>query len=101
MANPDINVVTKELRDEALMWDEQAQKLDSAHHSIEGMRLTRIEAGLFQVIFTAYHEAINHLSQRTREGKKCMEDIADALRENAKAYDQGEEEVTNTVTGAY
>lgn len=101
MATPDIDVVTKKLRDEARMWDEQAKTLDGAYHAVEGMSLTRIEAGLFQIIFTAYQEAITHIAGRTREGKKCMEDIADALRENAKAYDRGEEEVTETVTGAY
>lgn len=101
MADPDIDVITKELRNEARMWDEQAQKMGNAHHAVEGMRLTRIEAGLFQVIFTAYHDAINHISQRSREGQQCMGDIADALRENAKIYDRGEDEVTHSVTGAY
>lgn len=101
MANPDIDVVTGRLRAEAHMWEKQAQSLSSVHHTVEGLRLTRIEAGLFQVIFNAYKGAINEVSQRTREGQARMDDIAEALRKNARAYDEGEDEVTHSIDGAY
>lgn len=101
MANPDIDVVTGKLRAEARMWEKQAQKLSSVHRTVEGLRLTHIEAGLFQVIFNAYEAAMDAVSQRTREGNERMDDIAEALRKNARAYDEGEGEVTHSIDGAY
>lgn len=101
MANPDIDVVTGKLRSEARMWEQQAKKLSGVHHTVEGLRLTQVEAGLFQVVFNAYMKAIDEVSQRAREGQGRMDDIAEVLRKNARAYDEGEDEVTHSIDGAY
>lgn len=101
MSTPDTDVITHALRAEALVWDAQSDKMGAIHRTVEGLRLSRVEAGLFQIIFSAYEAAIHQISGRCGEGRQCMSAVADALVKNANAYDSGEEEVTKTVQGAY
>ncbi len=101
VAHVDIDVVTEALKKDARMWEEQSVTLGEIHHTVEGLRLTHLEAGLFQVIFNAYGRAIDHLSKISLEGKHRMDEIADALYKNAHAYEDREEQVTQTVEGAY
>lgn len=101
MGSPDVDVTTKALRNEARMWERQGETLKGIHYKVEELRIANLEAGIFQDIFDAYTRAINHISKVTMEGFECMGDISDALIKNARAYDDGEDEVTQTVKGAY
>ncbi|MFE6742866.1 type VII secretion target [Streptomyces tubercidicus] len=101
MVNPDIKVVTDVLRSEARMWDEQSDALGKLHHAVEGLRVSRLEAGIYQVVFSAYETAVNEISDRCKEGRECTQEIADALIKSATAYDNQEEETTAHVEGTY
>ncbi|MEU8569282.1 hypothetical protein AB0C51_13135 [Streptomyces pathocidini] len=101
MPTPDVDVVTHALRAEARTWDEQCDRMGSIFRTVDALRLNRVEAGLFQIVFSAYENAIHQISGRCREGQQCMADIADALIKNASAYDNGEADVTHTIEGAY
>lgn len=98
---PDLKTVTDVLRSEAHMWDRQADTMKDLHSMIEGLRMSRLEAGMFQVLFSAYENAVDQLSARCNEGHDRMREIADALIENAKAYDNREAETTASIEGAY
>jgi hypothetical protein len=94
-------VVTGALRKDAKRWDEQAELLLKLHHAVEELRLTRGEAGIYQGICGAYGDVVDFISHRAKEGHDRMTEIADALLKNAKAYDDNEAEVTETVDGTY
>jgi hypothetical protein len=101
VANPDIQAVTDVLRSEARMWDEQSEALGKLHNAVEGLRISRLEAGIFQVVFGAYEVAVHEISDRCKEGQKRTREIADALIKNAAAYDNQEEETQAHVEGTY
>ncbi|SCK25796.1 Excreted virulence factor EspC, type VII ESX diderm [Streptomyces sp. WMMB 714] len=98
---PTLKTVTDALRSEARMWDRQAETMKGVHNTIEGLRLTRLEAGMFQVLFSAYEKAVDELSARCNEGSERMGEIADALVKNATAYDNREADTTASIEGAY
>jgi uncharacterized protein YukE len=63
--------------------------------------MNRVEAGIFQIVFSAYEDSVNQISARCSEGQHRMEEIADALVKNANAYDNTEADVKKSVEGAY
>jgi uncharacterized protein YukE len=88
-----IKVATDALRTEAGVWDQQSSELGKIVNQAHGLRLDRIEAGIFQIIFDAYASVANQVTARSREGQKSMADVADTLHQVADTYD--EEDVTN------
>ncbi|MEU3222059.1 hypothetical protein ABZ695_02730 [Streptomyces sp. NPDC006976] len=97
----DLKHITDALRAEAKMWDEQSDSMGQVAGAVQGMRMTRLEAGLFQMIVSSYSEAIDQISTRCLEGQVCMADVADALIKNANAYDNQEVDTTKSVEDAY
>ena len=85
-----ITVATTALRTEAGTWDELSTEIGKIPTKAEELRLTRIEAGLFQVIFDAYDDVVDQVIARTNEGKKQMTDIGSTLRSVADTYDSEE-----------
>jgi hypothetical protein len=85
-----VQAATKALRDEAKVWDDQSKTTGDIAPKVEGLRLSRIEAGLFQVIVTEYEKAIDVIVTRTGEGQQVMTNVADTLRTVADTYDQEE-----------
>lgn len=85
-----ITVATSALRTEAGTWDELSTEIGKIPGMAEGLRLTRIEAGLFQVIFDAYDKVVDQVVARTNEGKTEMTAIATTLRSVADTYDSEE-----------
>lgn len=85
-----IKVATEALRSEARIWDAQAAHMTDIAQRTEGLRLNRIEAGLFQVVFSAYEEALNAIAGRSGEGHQRMTEVGDTLVQVANTYDQEE-----------
>lgn len=98
---PTLKTVTDALRNDARMWDRQAETMKTLNATIEGLRLTRLEAGIFQVLFSAYDDAVTKFADRCNEGHQRMGEIADALVKNATAYDNREADTTASIEGAY
>src|SRR6266540_512897 len=93
MAPPDsqtMQAATTALRDEAKVWDDQCKTMGDVRPKVEDLRLSRIEAGLFQVIVTEYEKAIDMLAIRTGEAQQAMTNVANTLRAVADTYDQEE-----------
>ncbi|MFJ1549104.1 hypothetical protein [Streptomyces sp. NPDC088246] len=101
MGNTDLKVITDAIRADVVMWDEQAIAIGEVGAAIKGMQPTRLEFGLFQLIFGDYSDVIDHLSSRCAEGNAEMSKIADELLRNAKAYDDHEVETEKSVENAY
>jgi hypothetical protein len=85
-------VHTKELTEEAHVWDKQSGKLKSIMSEADGLRMDRIEAGVFQLLVTAYGPLIEHVMDRCREGQQHTEEIAKALGEVANKYSEAEKD---------
>ncbi|WP_406095910.1 hypothetical protein [Streptomyces sp. NBC_01013] len=97
----DLKHITDALRTEAGMWDKQSASMGEVGHAADGMRLTRLQAGLFQLVVSNYNEAIDQISSRCLEGQSRMSEVADALIKNANAYDNHEADTTKSVEDAY
>lgn len=86
--NGQIDVITDALRKDAQIWDDEAAATGNILPKAEELRLNRIEAGLFQVIFDTYHNVIDQVISRSSEGKLRMTEIGSTLRATADAYDR-------------
>ena len=90
MSNPNISVATGALRQEASVWDRNADTLQALVAKVESLRLSRLEAGVFQLLVDAYSKVVDVISGRCREGNQCADEIALALRRVADVYDTEE-----------
>lgn len=85
-----IRVAIEALRTEASVWDAQAAQTNRIGPMAEALRLNRIEAGLFQVIFDTYGQVIEQVIARANESGQRMTEIANTLRSVADTYDREE-----------
>lgn len=81
MPNPEqqFEYATAELRSEARIWDDASAQLGTITSMVEGLELTRVEAGIFQLIVEPYNAVVAQVSDRCSEGAQAMTDIADTL----------------------
>lgn len=97
----DIDVITSALRSEALTWDAAADAATSISSAADALRMSRLEAGIFQLVASEYEATTDHVYSRCREGAAELNAIADALRRNARAYDERDADVAQHVDGSY
>lgn len=90
MAGEGFEVATASLRTEAGVWEQQSQQVGTIAASADGLRFTRLEAGVFQIIVTAYASVVDQVTNRAREGQQRMQEIADTLRRVADVYEDEE-----------
>ncbi|MEU2250120.1 hypothetical protein [Streptomyces sp. NPDC019224] len=101
MGDPDLKVITDGLRTDAAMWDEQSNAMKAVHDAVEGTRMNRLQAGVFQLLVSAYGAVVDQVSERSAEGEVQMAAVATALYKNAKAYDDHEVDTKHHVDHAY
>jgi hypothetical protein len=85
-----VKVATEALRNESHVWDHESDETGTIATRAEGLRLDRIQAGLFQVIFDTYGRVIEQVIARVNEGHKQMTEVANTLRTVADVYEQEE-----------
>ncbi len=96
-----VTVATEALRTEAGVWDTQAGSMSDIQSKVEGLRLNRVEAGLFQIIFDTYGQVIDQVITRSGEGNKEMLDIGTTLRAVADTYEQEEANNVHKLNNIY
>lgn len=105
MATPGIDqikVTTKTLRTaEAGIWDRQSITAGTIANQADSLRMDRLEAGIFQIIVSAYGSVVDQVTARSREGQQRMTDIANTLRQVANTYDEEEEENLHHLKNLY
>ncbi|MFJ8852015.1 hypothetical protein [Streptomyces sp. NPDC102437] len=101
MADPNLKVITDGLRTDAAMWDEQSNAMKAVHTAVEGTRMNHLQAGVFQLLVSAYGAVVDQVSERSAEGAVQMAAVATALYKNAKAYDDHEVDTKKHVDHAY
>ncbi|MEJ3750053.1 hypothetical protein WEI85_43175 [Actinomycetes bacterium KLBMP 9797] len=96
----EVSVATESLRSEANVWEEQAAQIGAISPKAESLRLTRLEAGIFQLIVSEYEQVVNLTISRCQEGEQRMGELATALRNVANVYEEeernNEHEIRNT-----
>lgn len=104
MTPPDphsITVATDALRRDASLWDDQSCAMRDIAARAESLRLNRIQAGLFQVVFDAYTTVIDQVVARSREGSDRMGAIRDTLHATADTYDREETQRLHALRNLY
>lgn len=96
-----IKVATDALRTEAGIWDQQSSELDKIVSHADGLRLERIEAGIFQIIFDAYGSVVDQVTARAGEGSQRTADVANTLHQVADTYDDEEAANLHLVKNLY
>lgn len=72
------------------MWDKQSADMAKVGSQVETLRLNRVEAGLFQMVFDTYTAVIDQVISRSGEGAQRMGEVATTLRQVADTYEQEE-----------
>ncbi|MGH3869106.1 MAG: hypothetical protein ACRDQ4_23930 [Pseudonocardiaceae bacterium] len=104
MATPSkdqIKVATEKLRTEAGIWDQQSNMAGKIASQTDSLRMDRLEAGIFQIIVSAYGSVVDQVTARSREGQQRMADIANTLHQVANTYDQEEAENLHHLKNLY
>lgn len=96
-----IEVATDSLRSEAGIWDEQSDQLGKIVVRANGLRLDRLEAGIFQLVVAAYSQVVDQVSGRSREGQQRMTEVGSALTKAAITYEQEEQENLHRLKNLY
>ena len=82
----EVKVATGALEREAQKWDDNAPALTNINVTMAGMSLTRLEAGLFQIVYDAYEKVRAGLQDRAREGASEFAEVGRTLRQVGKTY---------------
>jgi hypothetical protein len=96
-----IQVAVEALCTEANMWLHQSDQVQAIAHRADGERLGRLEAGIFQLMVSAYNATADQVTARCREGHQRMADIAAALRQVADTYADEEARNVHQFTNIY
>ena len=86
----DLDVATASLRTEATVWGHQGEQIAAIAPKAEGLKMPRPEAGIFQLMVSAYDEVVDMVAGRCREGSQRMAEIASTLRHVADTYEDEE-----------
>jgi hypothetical protein len=97
----DIEVATDALRAAAGVWDEQSDILAALAQQVEGLRMDRGDAGIFQLMVSTYQTTVQLVADRCGEGRQRTADIADALRAAARTYDEEEQKGEHAFRNLY
>jgi hypothetical protein len=97
----EVQVATDALRAEASVWLHHSDQMHAIAHNAEGLRMGRLEAGLFQLVVSAYDAAADQVTARCREGQQRMAEIATTLRHVADTYDAEERDNVHRFTNLY
>lgn len=84
--NEEMRIASGALEKEAGKWDNEAPALTGIATTVSGLELSRIEAGIFQIMFSAYESCRSQVEDRAREGAAEFTTMADTLTDLSKAY---------------
>ena len=95
--NEEMRIASGALEKEAGKWDNEAPALTAIATTVSGLELSRIEAGIFQIMFGAYESCRSAVEDRAREGATEFTTMADTLTSLSKAYKDLDSERADSV----
>jgi hypothetical protein len=102
MTGPTIAVATAALRTEAIVWDNQSQRLNEITVSANALRITGYDdTTLFDRVLTAYSHVVDVVTARCTEGSQRTGEIGSRLRQVATVYDTEEQANIHAKYGLY
>ncbi len=84
--NEEMRIASGALKKEATKWDNEAPTLSSISATLAALGVTRVEAGLFQIMFGPYEQCRNTVEDRAKEGATEFATMADTLTSLSKTY---------------
>jgi hypothetical protein len=97
----EVAVATGTLRSEAGVWDHESGQLHAITSKAQGLRMNRLEAGVFQVVVSAYESVVEQVQNRCGEGTQRMSEVAGTLRQVADTYDQEDRNREHAIRNLY
>jgi hypothetical protein len=97
----EVAVATGTLRSEAGVWDRESGQLNAITSKAEGLRMNRLEAGVFQVMVSAYESVVEQVQHRCGEGVQRMSEVAGTLRQVADTYDREDRNREHAIRNLY
>lgn len=95
MTDEEMKAASGALITEAGKWEEEAPNLTSIQSTVQGITMTRIEAGLFQILFDSYEACRSNIEARAGEGATEFTKMGETLREISKDYAATDEAAAN------
>jgi Excreted virulence factor EspC, type VII ESX diderm len=97
----EVAVATGTLRSEAGVWDHESGQLQAITTKAEGLRMNRLEAGIFQLMVSAYEKVVEQVQNRCGEGRQRMSEVASTLRQVADTYDREDRDREHAIRNLY
>lgn len=97
----DMRIASGALEKESAKWSEEAPRLAAIASSLDRLTMTRIEAGLFQVMFGAYESCRATVEARAREGTREFRAMSSTLSQLATAYHDLDAERAETIAALW
>jgi uncharacterized protein YukE len=97
----DVEVATDELRADGGIWLHQSDQVAAILHKADGLRLGRLEAGVFQLIVTAYDAVVDQVTARCQEGQQRLAEIGTTLRQAADTYENEDRKNEHQIRNIY
>lgn len=96
-----VTVATNALRSDAGIWDAQSTSLGKIGPQVQDLRLSRIEAGVFQLMVGPYDTLADQLTDRCTEGTGRLAEVGKTLRTAADTYDAEEAKNEHALRNLY
>lgn len=97
----EVDVAVETLRTEAGIWDQQSHQLQAIVSGVGELRLSRIEAGVFQLIVSPYDAVVDQITACCAEGVQQMTRIASTLRTAADVYEEEDRNNEHSIRNLY
>lgn len=78
-------------------WSHGAARLEGAAADAEAMETTKLEMGIFRMVWSEYDSAVKYIQDRLTEGSTEFENVARALHSCAAAYDIAEADFASSL----
>lgn len=93
MTPAEMRIASGALKRESAKWADEQPQLKAIANTLEGMQLNRTEAGMFQIMFSAYESCRAVVEARAREGAAEFERMADTLADLGVVYARADDSV--------
>lgn len=85
-----LKVATDALRADSRTWDHQSGQLRQIVGKADGLKMDRLEAGVFQLYVGSYLQVVTEVAARSGEGATAMSHVGSTLVQVANNYDRAE-----------
>lgn len=93
-------VSLKEMRDASTAWYSAADRLRTASEMAVELKISRLQAGIFQIPWDKYIYVANYIADRLNEGAAEAESIGAVLRDSADTYEREDRAVAASLDGS-